>query len=211
MRPLRLPSIKRLLIRLNLDLDRVRSSIRPVDYVPVNDVHRMVIILEDRRFLCHYGLDYWSVLRDVWSLARLRKHGGFSTIEMQLVRTVTRQYERTLTRKLYEITLAHICNWHFTKLEMLEAYLNIAYFGSDFPVPLSFGESSNYELVANDIFGKSLTDISIEDAAQIAAYLVYPRPYIPNLRWQARVDARAAYGVKLYALRKKSLQQIETR
>ena len=66
----------------------------------------MTIVLEDRRFFKHYGVDLHSVLREVSKALTLRRHGGFSTIDMQFVRTITGFRQHTIRRKVYEIVLA---------------------------------------------------------------------------------------------------------
>lgn len=164
MRPLRLPSFRRLLIQLNLDMDAISEYVAMHRFGDHTTFHTMVLLLEDRRFRRHLGIDYWSFVRDAWRFITFRRHGGFSTIEMQFVRTVTRRYERTVGRKIYEMLLAHLCNWHFTKADVLNSYLSIAYYGYRYPVKELYGIMSNFEIVASDLFGKPVDALSLEEA-----------------------------------------------
>ncbi|RFC68558.1 biosynthetic peptidoglycan transglycosylase [Mesorhizobium denitrificans] len=195
--PLRLPSLKRFLIGIYGDLHLLDNAIQDTRCDSYINLYRYVLVLEDRRYYSHKGIDYISFLRDFWRLVTLRRHGGFSTIEMQLVRTVTARYERTLSRKLYEILLAHLCNWHFSKRDMLLCYCSIAYYGARYPVQHYGGLMPNCEAVAFNEFGKSLGELTEEDAAEIASYLVYPRPTHPTPLWLKKVDKRKRYALKL--------------
>lgn len=197
MRPLRLPSIKKILIQINLDIDLLNDVISHNSAKDFYIIHEMVLILEDRRYFRHIGIDYKSFLRDIYKFTTFRQHGGFSTIEMQFVRTVIGKYDRTLCRKLYEIILAHLCNWHFKKLDLLNAYLSIAYYGTNFPVKL-FSDMTNIECVSTFIFEKSINDLSAEEAAEIAAYLVYPRPSHPYVAWYHKMERRKLYALRLH-------------
>lgn len=197
MRPFRPPSIKKVLIQINLDIDLLYEVVSHNSTDDFNLFHEMVLILEDRRYFYHTGIDYRSFLRDLYRFITFRKHGGFSTIEMQFVRTVTGRYDKTLQRKLYEIILAHLCNWHFKKLDLLNAYLNIAYYGTNFPVNL-LSDMTNIECVSTFIFGKSINDLSPEEAAEIAAYLVYPRPSRPYTAWYHKIERRKRYALRLH-------------
>lgn len=206
MRPLQLPSLRRLLIQLNLDMNDISQYVSMCRSGNHTTFHTMVLLLEDRRFNRHFGIDYLSFVRDAWRLITFRRHGGFSTIEMQFVRTVTRRYERTMGRKFHEMLLAHLCNWHFTKTDILNSYLSIAYYGYFYPVRGLYGIVSNFESVASDVFGKPVDALSLEESAEMASYLVYPRPAIPTEAWSRRTLRRRNYALFLYTRHKKLLK-----
>src|SRR5260221_147519 len=102
--PARFPSIRRALLRLHGDLFKVASRLN-LDLFPdqLDVLEIMVLISEDRRFFRHHGFDLKSVAREVFRLLTFRRHGGASTIDMQLIRTITGYRKRTISRKLYEI------------------------------------------------------------------------------------------------------------
>ena len=71
------------------------------DYYELNDLCYFVMALEDRRFFRHCGFDFFSFVREVFKAACKKKHGGASTIDMQLVRTITGFKDLTLYRNLF--------------------------------------------------------------------------------------------------------------
>ncbi|GLJ00329.1 biosynthetic peptidoglycan transglycosylase [Sphingobium sp. BS19] len=171
-------------------------------------LEKLVILLEDRRFLDHHGIDVKSVFRETLKAARFSRHGGASTIDIQLFRTASDRYERTLRRKLREWVGAVVLQRKFTKLAILRIYLQIAYFGTGLKgsseaaramFPESFGE---YDWELDD------EKLTLDQAAQLAALLVYPKPRVINANWQAKVRRRANYGLALYARREKRLDEI---
>ena len=87
-----------------------------------------LVVAEDHRFFFHEGIDPFAIFRA--SIKTLIGHmQGASTIEQQLVRTITKDYEKTLRRKLREALLASTLRRRFTKREVAWTYLLIAYFG----------------------------------------------------------------------------------
>jgi len=89
-----------------------------------------VLLMEDRRFYQHRGVDLQAVMRAAWSNAR---HGtimqGGSTLTQQLVRLRYLSRERTFTRKVKEAILAIALEAALSKQEILERYLNEIYLG----------------------------------------------------------------------------------
>ncbi len=87
-----------------------------------------LVVAEDHRFFFHEGIDPFAIFRA--SIKTLNGHmQGASTIEQQLVRTITKDYEKTLRRKIREALLASTLCRRFTKREVALAYLLIAYLG----------------------------------------------------------------------------------
>jgi membrane peptidoglycan carboxypeptidase len=167
----------------------------PSYYEPESLLFGYTLILEDRRFFSHIGIDYRSFIRNIFRFLTFQNYGGSSTIEMQLVRTITRRYEKSLSRKLYEILLAILCQFHFEKRDMLISYLSIAYFGTNYPVPHYPGEVANFEAVANDRYGKSPARLTNDEAAELASFLVYPIPRNETERWRTKVKRRKDYAL----------------
>ncbi|WP_082640182.1 biosynthetic peptidoglycan transglycosylase [Aureimonas sp. N4] len=200
---LTLPSLKRWLIELNLELDRVLSCVYAWDdRKTLNDIEFYVVVLEDRRFFQHDGLDRKSVLREIWRACTLRRHGGASTIDMQFVRTVTGRYERTLKRKMREVLISRLLRYHVSKHAVLRSYLDIAYFGT--------GLSGVYS-VADSLFDCAPSQLSGKDAAFVASMLVSPRPRMPSQEWFVKVLARAEYALSVGSGLEESFQKIGMR
>lgn len=145
----------------------------------------LVLAIEDRRFWDHCGVDFIAVARAARDLAFGRARGGASTIDMQLVRTLTLQRDRTLQRKVAEMALAVWMRRQFGSSRVLDLYLQIAYLGSGL---------SGMEEAANSIFGKGLSTCSFRQKAMLSAMLLSPAPSFRSLTWWARVMHRASFA-----------------
>lgn len=175
---------KRFLLNLNRTLDAVKSdvnfnftygfyfnhSIHPNSPV-LSKVEILTLLLEDRRFFLHSGFEFRSFLRVVRRFIRTGHIGGMSTIDQQVVRISTRRYERSLGRKLREILLAFLCNFHLSKKMILDYYIHNAYLGY---------KIEGCEIAANKIFKKSAADLGWDQAAFIAS--LFPLPF-PKAAW----------------------------
>jgi membrane peptidoglycan carboxypeptidase len=195
--PRRFPSLKRSFIKTRLLLDQItkRQTYHWEEQYSVFE--QMVVVLEDRRYFRHKGIDWRSVVRVLVLHSVGRGKGGASTIEMQFVRTALAKYERTFWRKSNEMILAWLLNFHMNKANILKSYISIAYFGTGL-----WGA----EVASQRIFGKATGDISLEESAFLASMLVYPMPRNPTDKWKSRVERRAAYGVKLWKSLEKTLK-----
>ncbi len=137
------------------------------DYVP-----NAVIAIEDHRFRSHHGVDPVGLIRAMSRniLARRMVQGG-STLTQQLAKNLFLTQEKTLTRKIQEAVLALWLESKFTKDEILQLYLNRVYFGSG-----AYG----IEQAAHTYFNKSAAELSIMEAARLAASLKAPSNYDPS-------------------------------
>jgi membrane peptidoglycan carboxypeptidase len=197
---LRVPSFRRLLIGIHRDLFVIDKH--ALDYVP-NDplsiAEKMVLILEDRRYFDHPGIDVIACGRELWRALTARRYGGASTIAMQFVRTATGYKERTLGRKFYEMVLAIIIQFRYSKPEILRSYLASAFFGSGI-----FG----IERASQDQYQKRSSELTLSEAAFIAAMLVYPKPLVPTSLWLSKINRRTNYAVRLYPSLEKRYEKL---
>ncbi len=176
------------LSQIRNDLAKIVVAIIPGAAV-LSDLEILVIVLEDRRFFQHPGIDIFSIAREIFKMCSFQKFGGASAIDMQFVRMRTDYKARTLGRKIYEMLLAYLLQSHMGKMAILRAYLRELYLGSGI-----YGTES----AAQRMFGRLTCELSTEQAAVIAAMMVYPRPLNPSSSWELRVKQRAAYGLKLF-------------
>ena len=167
----------RILDRTLAPMGRVRLVRRvnvPLAQVPTH-VRQAFIATEDRRFAVHRGVDWRGALRAIG--ANLRAGGvreGFSTITMQVVRNtfaVERQGERSVQRKLIELRLSRLIEHALTKDQILELYLNVIYLGNGV-----YG----VEAASRDLFGRSVKDVTVAQAAMLAALPKGPSAYTPR-------------------------------
>ena len=131
-----------------------------------------VIATEDKNFYEHQGIDVQAILRAILIDLKIRKplHGG-STITQQLIRSYFLTTKKTLKRKTQEITLTLELERRYSKDQILEWYLNLIPFGSNL-----YG----VEATSQTFFGKHISDISLEEAALIAAIIRAPSYFWPQ-------------------------------
>ena len=147
-----------------------RRLYTPIDQIPKN-LTQAVIAVEDTRFLEHPGLDIIGIARAAWTnFKRGGRVQGASTITQQLARALFLSPERTYTRKIKELILAIKMDWVLTKDQILEMYLNQIYFGH-----------GAYGIAAATLtyFDKSVTELSLPEAAFLAGLPKAPNTYSP--------------------------------
>jgi penicillin-binding protein 1A len=166
-------------------LSPVNRTNVPLSRVPAQ-VQAAFIAVEDRRFHAHHGVDWYGVGRaTVANITAGSVREGASTITMQLARNVflgNRATERTFGRKLLEWRYATLLEGSLSKQDILERYLNAIYLGNGV-----YG----VEGASRDLFGKSVADVSLSEAAMLAGLPKAPSSYSPR-RDKRRAMARRA-------------------
>ena len=141
-----------------------------------------VIAIEDRRFYRHGGVDPVRVIGAAWTnLWAGRAAQGASTITQQLARLSFLEPEKTFRRKLQEVVLARRLERAFTKDEILELYLNAAYFGDGL-----YG----VEAASRGYFDKHARDLGVAEAALLAGLLQAPSAYGPRMNAERALARR---------------------
>ena len=145
-----------------ISLDKISPSIQAT-----------VISTEDKRFYDHKGFDVIGIARSAlgFVINGGRISGGGSTISQQLAKNAYLTLDQTLIRKLKELFLAIEIEKQYTKNEILEMYLNNAYFGNGV---------WGVEDASHKYFGKNASDVSLTEAATIAGMLKAPTTYNPR-------------------------------
>ena len=155
-------------------LETVRRVNVPLSAVP-EFVQQAFIATEDRRFYQHGGLDWRGFFRALASNLRAgRTREGFSTITMQVARNTfaVRKYPaRSLRQKLAELRLSRLMERSLTKQQILELYFNVIYMGNGV-----YG----VEAASRDLFGRSVNQLNITQAAMLAALPKAPSAYTPR-------------------------------
>ena len=107
-----------------------RAKLVHSEYLPPLVAQQQLLVSgEDHRHSHHPGFDSIAICRALWRRFAFGSHEGASTIEQQIVRTITGKYERTIHRKLNEISLAILVDASFQKGILPAVYLSIAYYG----------------------------------------------------------------------------------
>lgn len=145
-------------------------------------LRQAVIATEDKRFYEHKGVDPIGILRAVVTDVIKRKNlQGGSTITQQYIKQAFVGPQKTLKRKLQEAIMATELDRRFSKDEILELYLNTIYFGHG-----SYGVQS----ASKTYFGKSVSELNLEECATIAAVIKSPGLYSPYLDPDAAIKRR---------------------
>ncbi len=155
-------------------------------FVPINTVPKMVIgaflSAEDKNFYSHSGLDYRGIAIALYKHLVLRQRlVGASTITQQVAKNFLLTNERSFRRKLKEAILAIRIERAFPKEKILELYLNEIYLGIG-----SYGVAA----AALNYFNKELKDLTVEEAAYLAALPKAPNNYHPFRKTKAATARR---------------------
>ncbi len=163
--------------------DRTGQTLLWEDYdaikrIPVTDnnisqfMKDATVAVEDKDFFKHGGFDVRGIARAGFNDAF--KHGGTqggSTITQQLVKLNNDwSKDRTITRKVKELILAVELERSYSKQEILTGYLNAAPYGN-----IEYG----VQAATNDYFHKDAKDLTLDEAAFLAAIPKSPSYYSP--------------------------------
>ena len=104
-------------------------------FTPLHDISpdlmEATLVQEDRHYYAHPGFNPMSLARGFWGAVTGQRLGGGSTLTMQYARLRFGLRTRTFRGKLEQILCAIQLERHYTKQELLEAYLNLAPYGSN--------------------------------------------------------------------------------
>jgi len=163
---------------LNTD---VRRNIVPLDSMSIN-IRNAAIAIEDDTFYQHGGVRPLSFLRAVLvNLSTGSFSQGGSTITQQVVKMTLLTGEKSIPRKIHEWALALKLEQKFTKDEILELYLNNTPYG---------GTLYGVEAATRAFFGKSAREVSVAEAAYLAALPQSPTYYSPYGNHREDLDTR---------------------
>lgn len=143
----------------------------PLQEIPER-TRQVFIAAEDLRFYRHKGID---VVRLFGAVVANLKEGGYaqgaSTITMQLIRQSHLSTQKTIARKLEEMYLAIQLERQMSKDDILSMYLNYIYFGNG-----AYG----IQAAAQTYFGVDAKELSLAQAASLAASIKAPSYYAPH-------------------------------
>ena len=151
-----------------------------IDQISTN-IQTAVVSTEDKRFYTHTGVDPIGIGRAAVGFVLNGGNivGGGSTLTQQLAKNAYLTLDQTLIRKAKELFLALEIESKYTKDEILEMYLNNAYFGSGV---------WGVEDASQKYFGISASEVSLAQAAVLAGILKSPSYYNPIDNYEASID-----------------------
>jgi penicillin-binding protein 1B len=150
--------------------------------------------VEDRTFDTNWGIDPLGILRAAWvDLRSHRIEEGASTLTQQLVRSYFLTNRQTFGRKVREAIMAVALTEHFSKADLMNAYINEIFLGQD-------GNRSihGFGLASEFYFGKPLSELDLPQVATLVAIVRGPTYYDPR-RHPQRVRARRDLVLQILA------------
>lgn len=160
-----------------------------IDQIPLY-LKQAIIAVEDSRFYEHRGVDFLGILRAFFTNIKAgRVVEGGSTLTQQLVKVIYLTPERKLKRKVKEAILAYKIDNYLSKDKILEIYLNEVYFGRG-----AYG----VEAAARNYFGKTVSQLTLSEAALIAGLPKAPGIYAPHISLKKSLMRRDHVLYRMY-------------
>lgn len=168
-----------------------RRMLVPINEIPV-DLQNAFIAIEDNDFFRHWGVSTKGIMRAASRIFIKRKVSeGGSTITQQLAKTIFLTPEKTIVRKIKEVLLTIQLEKDYSKDEILQFYINQIYFGSG-----AYGAQSASRIY----FNKNVSDLTLAEAATLAAIPKSPNYYNPFKNAEASLNRRNLVLTKMREL-----------
>ena len=139
------------------------------------DLEEMILVVEDRNFYSHKGISLKSIMRAfIKNTKALGIEEGGSTITQQLAKSLFFSPEQTIRRKIKEAIAALLIEMHYSKQEILLAYINDVFIAQSGRRAIhGFGLASQF------FFGTDLKNLSLDQKALLVGMLKGPSLYSP--------------------------------
>ncbi|WP_131794659.1 penicillin-binding protein 1C [Fluoribacter gormanii] len=159
------------LLRLTLSPDEKYRLFTPLSQIS-NQLIEATLLQEDQYFYWHYGVNPWATIKAVWQTygAQSRRIGA-STITMQVARMRYGMNSKKISGKLVQIIRAIQIEMHYSKKEILEAYLNLAPYG---------GNVEGVGAASLVYFGTSVNQITLPQSLTLSIIPQNPGKRTPN-------------------------------
>lgn len=179
--------------RVRRAIDRLRSSAPEAHRNLSLHLQQLLVSGEDHRHGRHPGFDLVAILRAMVVRFTSGSRQGASTIDQQLVRTLSGRYEWTLRRKIREILLAVLLKRHVPASELPALYLMAGYYG--------WRMNGLRQACVQLRIDPAMCTLS--DAASLVARLKYPQSRVMSAKRALQIATRVAH---LLRLRERHLQ-----
>jgi penicillin-binding protein 1B len=135
-----------------------------------------LLLVEDDRFFSHWGISFRGIARALFTnLSSGRTAQGGSTLTNQLVKNLYLTPEKTLVRKINEALMSVILEFHYSKNDILETYLNEVYVGQQ-----GARSINGFGLGAEFYFGTTLEGLQPHQQAMLVGLIKGPSYYNPR-------------------------------
>lgn len=174
------------------------------EHIPATLVDAL-IATEDRNFYEHYGISLRGTGRALWSNIKGGSTQGGSTLTQQLIKNFYLNSERTLKRKANEAIMALILERHYSKQDILLAYLN----------EINLGQNGNrsvngFAVASQFYFNKPLSELRLEQYALLVGIAKGPSYYNPRKHPERALARRNTVLNNMLVMGKISQEAYET-
>mgnify|MGYP001584658357 FL=1 len=156
----------RILYEIYADQNRTPVTLSSIPQTVIN----ATIAIEDRDFYTHLGFSPRAMVRSLKEIVINKRIQGGSTITQQLMKSALLTSEVNLIRKMKELLLAFWAERLYSKEQILEMYFNQVPYG---------GTAWGIETASQTYFKKSVTKLSLAEAALLAGLPAAPSEYSP--------------------------------
>ena len=145
-----------------------------------NNLKNAVVSVEDKNFYEHNGFDYLRIFKAFIKniKSKMIVEGG-STISQQYIKNAFLDFNKTWSRKIKEALMTLNLEVHYSKDEILEAYLNTINYGLG-----NFGITN----AASFYFNKKVSDLTLEESLILAGIPKNPSNYNPVSNYEKSIQ-----------------------
>ncbi|GJM05479.1 MAG: penicillin-binding protein 1B [marine bacterium B5-7] len=164
------------------DEDRVLINYKEIPETLIEGL----IAVEDRHYFEHFGLDPFGILRSIYiNVTKGKVAQGGSTLTQQLIKNMFLTHERTFTRKINEMLMALMLEYHYSKENILSAYVNEIYLGQN-------GQRSihGFGTAAEFYFSKPLAELNNAEIALLVGMVKGASYYNPRKQAERALKRR---------------------
>ncbi|MFQ3187274.1 MAG: penicillin-binding protein 1B, partial [Marinomonas primoryensis] len=145
----------------------------------------ILIAVEDQEFYHHWGISLTGIARAVVvNFTHGSRRQGGSTLTQQLVKNMYLSSERTYTRKLTEVVMSLLLEYHYSKEAIITAYMNEVYLAQ-----LGSSALHGFAAASQHFFGRPVNELNLDEFALLVGMVKGPSLYNPE-RSPNRAKAR---------------------
>lgn len=191
--------------RLGVFFDKAHRQYVPYSEIP-DDFVNALVASEDDRFFEHIGFDVVGITRAmIKNIAAGRIVQGGSTLTQQTAKNLFRRNERSFEAKLKELLFALRLEYHYSKEQIFEFYVNQFYVS---------GNGHGLGVAARYYFDKKVSELSLVESGFIAGSVKRPNYYNPFIKKSKKTAdiaiSRAKTRLKYVLGKMKSLGMIDS-
>ncbi|WP_227803945.1 transglycosylase domain-containing protein [Marinomonas profundi] len=146
----------------------------------------ILVAVEDQDFYQHWGISLTGIARAaVVNFTQGARRQGGSTLTQQLVKNMYLSSERTYTRKLTEVVMSVLLEYHYSKQAIITAYMNEVYLAQ-----LGNSALHGFAAASQHFFGRPLNELNIDEFALLVGMVKGPSLYNPERSPKRAKDRR---------------------